>query len=146
MLLVADWCLQELVVGPRHSFGFVLLSFPASRKYGPMSGVFWDTFISFTACRTGSARAFVSGHEHPSRLGSKSSGFAILKKKTNPPHLESGFSPSSLLSPRAFPNEHRRQWARVEEAKCYAAVVLNYIRCYRHPASTLEQKAANRGK
>ena len=77
MLLVTDWYIQEVVVGPRHSFGFVLLSFPASRKYGPMSEVFWDTFVSFTARRTGSARAFVSGHEHPSRLESKSSGFAI---------------------------------------------------------------------
>lgn len=79
MLLVADWCLQELVVGPRHSFGFVLLSFPASRKYGPMSGVFWDTFVSFMACSIGTPRAFVSCHEHPPRLGSRSPGFAILK-------------------------------------------------------------------
>lgn len=51
-----------------------------------------------------------------------------------------------LLPPAAFPNEHRRQWAGVEEAKCYAAVLLNYIRCYQHPAPTLEQKKANRGK
>jgi len=90
VLLVADWCLQELVVGPRHSFGFVLLSFPASRKYGPMSGVFWDTFVSFTTRRTGSVRAFVSGHEHPSCLGSKSLPF----KKT-PDISNVGFLPPS---------------------------------------------------
>lgn len=80
MLLVADWCLQELVVGPQPSLGFVLLSFPASRKYGPMSRVFWDIFISFTAHGTSGTRTFVSGHEHPPSLGSKTSGLATKKK------------------------------------------------------------------
>lgn len=48
--------------------------------------------------------------------------------------------------PAAFPNEHRRQWAGVEEAKCYAAILLNYIRCYQHPALMLEQRKANGGR